>query len=257
MMVRNDGRSLNELRPLTITYDPFGYADTSVLLEIGGTKVLVSATLQHTVPHFLKGTRTGWLKAEYAMLPSSTRGRSARESSMHRRNSRSIEISRLIGRSLRSILNLDLLGERTIILDCDVLQADGGTRCACISAASLVLSVAVDRWFQAGLIQKKFIKESVAAVSVGIINESIYLDMSQEEDNRAHVDFNFVLTESGSIIEIQGTSEKAPMSWENFMHLKNAALLGVADIFQKDVVPPPTTGRNSLFRLGNRIEQQK
>ncbi|MBU1007529.1 ribonuclease PH [Candidatus Dependentiae bacterium] len=232
IVLRNDGRTFDQVRPISITYDLFGYADASILFEIGQTKVLVSAMLQSSGPHFLRGRGTGWLTAEYAMLPSATRTRTFRESSAQKRSNRSIEISRLIGRSLRSVVDLDCLGERAITVDCDVLQADGGTRSACITAASLVLNMAQSRWLQDGVIKKSFLKSSIAAISVGVVCDQLYLDISQEEDNRASVDFNFVLTELGDIVEIQGTSEKSPMSWEDFEQVKKLALSGIEQLFK-------------------------
>lgn len=251
--LRNDGRTCDQVRPLVITYDPFGYADASVLLEMGGTKVLASINLQNGVPQFLKGTNRGWLTAEYAMLPSSTRGRTMRESSQQRRNARSLEISRLIGRSLRCAVDLSSLGERTIYIDCDVLQADGGTRTASITAASLALEIAVERWLQSGQIKKNILIESIAAISVGIVSGRIYLDLAQYEDNVAEVDFNFVLTRSGKVIEIQGTSEKKPLSWENFDQVKQYALQGVETLFAAAASKPFAPKKKSLFSIGNRL----
>lgn len=231
IVLRNDGRTYDQVRPISITYDPFGHADASVLFEIGQTKVLACITLQDQVPRFLKGSGIGWLTAEYAMLPASTRIRTPREATTQKRSHRSVEISRLIGRSFRSVVDLDLIGERTIMIDCEVLQADGGTRAACISAASLALDVAQDRWLKSGKIKKSFIKESIAAISVGVVRDQLYLDLCQEEDNQASVDFNFVLTRSGDIVEIQGTSEKKPMSWEDFEQVKKLALCGIDQVF--------------------------
>jgi len=258
--LRNDGRACDHVRPISITYDLFGYATASLLFEIGQTKVLVGISLQNKVPLFLKGKGRGWLTAEYAMLPAATRTRVARESSLQKRNARSVEISRFIGRSLRSVVDLSPIGERTIIVDCDVLQADGGTRVACITAASLALDVAQDRWLQDGTITKPWIKDFLVAVSVGIIGGQLYIDLSQEEDNRADADFNFVLTKQGDIVEIQGTSEKAPISWENFDQLKRLALHGTEQIYEFcsrsnslcDIRRPECPVKKPFFRLGNR-----
>jgi len=265
--LRNDGRTYDQVRPLKISFDVFGHANASALFEFGGTKVLVGVTLQNRVPMFMKGRGVGWLSAEYAMLPISTKDRTNRESRQTRPNSRSLEISRLIGRSLRSVVDLSSIGERTIVIDCDVLQADGGTRCACISAASLCLKVAVDRWLKSGIIEKDIINDDIAAVSVGMVGGHACLDISQDEDNNAEADFNFVLSKSGNIIEIQGTSEKAPMSWENFGELKRLALLGVEQIFKaceaagipEHKLPEYKVAERSskrakpLFSLGNRL----
>lgn len=267
--LRNDGRAYDEIRPCKITFDVFSHADASVLFESGNTKILAAVTLQDRVPLFLKGKGNGWLTAEYAMLPTATKERANRESRQVQPNSRSLEISRLIGRSLRSVVDLSSIGERTIVIDCDVLQADGGTRCASVSAASIALKIAVDRWLHEGIIKKNIILDSIAAISVGIIDGHACLDLSQEEDCRAEVDFNFVLSKSGNIIEIQGTSEKAPMSWENFAALKQLALQGVEQIFQvrKHVSSPKhkkierdnkhvrvsRDSKKALFSLGNRL----
>ena len=228
---RDDGRAWNQVRPLKLTYDPFGYADASLLFELGNTKIMVSISLQDKVPKFLKGGGNGWLTAEYAMLPSATKTRTRRESSLGQRNSRSVEISRLIGRCLRCVVNLDGFGERTIVVDCDVLQADGGTRVASITAASLLLEVAQQRWMQAGIIKKNIVRQQLAAISVGILRSHVYLDLAQNEDSSADADFNFVLTKSGDVVEVQGTSEQKPTSWENFELLKKTALSGVEQLF--------------------------
>lgn len=229
--VRLDGRGLSQIRPIKLQYDVYGYADASVLFEIGNTKVLVAVTLQQTVPVFLKGQRTGWLSAEYAMLPSATQQRTQRESSMVQRNSRSVEISRLIGRCLRTVVNLDKLGERSILVDCDVLQADGGTRVASITAASLAINQAVIRWVDAGVLEENILKESVAAISVGAMSDCEIVDLDFNEDKDADADFNFVMTQSGGIVEIQGTCEKGTISTDKFDKLKNLAASAIENVF--------------------------
>ncbi|MFH1644290.1 MAG: ribonuclease PH [bacterium] len=228
---RIDGRTFDSVRPINLKFDALGYADASVLLEIGNTKVFVAVSFQNKVPPFLKGSNTGWLTAEYAMLPCATQKRTIRDSNQIQKNSRSVEISRLIGRSLRTVVDLTCFGEKTIIVDCDVLQADGGTRVACITAANLALKLAEKRWFNAGLIQKNILKDSIAAISVGLVQEQPILDLSYEEDSQANSDFNFILTKSGKIIEIQGTSEKEPLEWNLFEELKKLAIKGIEDIF--------------------------
>lgn len=275
--LREDGRSFTQLRPIKLKYDTFGYADASVLIETGETKVLVSITLQEGVPPFLKGQKTGWLTAEYAMLPCATQRRTKRESSQQQRNSRSIEISRLIGRSLRSVIDLTQIGERTIMIDCDVLQADGGTRVASITASSFALNLAINRWVQEKILNGNILKELIAGVSVGKVGENILLDLSYEEDSQAETDFNFILTESGKLIEIQGTAEKAPLSWQEFETLKNIATQGINQIFTicnefsknlniqpKNINISPAksnpTSKNKqnkmpFFGLGNRLEK--
>lgn len=229
--MRPDGRNSNAIRSVKIHYDTFGYADTSVLLEIGQTKVLASVTLQHGVPVFLKGQRTGWLSAEYAMLPSATHQRSNRESSQVKQNSRSIEISRLIGRCLRPTIDLSKLGERTIIIDCDVLQADGGTRVASITAASIALERAAFLWKEQGIVSADFFKTKIAAISVGIVNKNPIVDLSYVEDSNADADFNFVMTQEYELIEVQGTAEKTSVSWNTFEVLKNLAIDGIKNLF--------------------------
>lgn len=224
-------RAFDELRPLSISYDQYGYATVSILFQLGATKVLCAVSLQQGVPPFLRGKRTGWLTAEYAMLPTSTTIRTVRESSQHQRNGRSVEISRLIGRCLRSSLSLDALGEQTIYIDCDVLQADGGTRTACITAASLALYVAVARWRNAGLISESVIVNPLAAVSVGLVGTNLLLDLDCKEDNSCGADFNIILTRAYTIVEIQGTAEKVPLSWEQFEQVRFLAQCGVEKLF--------------------------
>lgn len=228
---RKSGRNADELRPIKVTYDIFEYASGSVLYEIGKTKVMCAVTLQEGVPPFLRGKRTGWLSAEYSLLPASTQTRSAREAVTGKRNGRSVEISRLISRVLRTIVQLDLLGERTITIDCDVLQADGGTRTACITGASLALHSAVKRWLDSGLITESILTDEVAAVSVGMVNDTVLLDLDFIEDSEGESDFNFVITRSGTLVEVQGTAEKKPMSWQQFETARLLAIQGIEQIF--------------------------
>lgn len=271
---RHSGRDLNELRPINLQYDVYGYADASLLLEIGNTKVLTAVTLQQSVPPFLKGQRVGWLSAEYAMLPCATQQRTQRESSMAQRNSRSVEISRLIGRSLRAVIDLSKIGERSILVDCDVLQADGGTRVACITAASLALELGIQRWINAKILEPAVFKENVAAISVGVVSGNNVVDLDYNEDKDAESDFNFVMTNSGNLIEIQGTCEKTPISTTQFDDLKYAASNAIKQIFIecKKTVPPvrdvvisvdqrPSYQNNGysrkpgMFSLGTRINK--
>ncbi len=225
------GRNYNQLRPLHVAYNRFGYGFASVLLEIGNTKVQCSITLQPGVPSFMRGKGEGWLTAEYAMLPTATMQRLIRESSSGKRNARSIEISRLIGRSLRTALDLKVLGERTITVDCDVLQADGGTRTACISGAYLALERAQEVWLKKRMINGPLLKEQIAAISVGVKGEQVLLDLDFAEDSTVDADCNFVMTRSGNIIEVQGTSEKTPISWEVFGRVHNVAFEGIKQLF--------------------------
>lgn len=229
---RFDGRLHDQVRQISITYDAFGYADASLLFCLGQTKVLVSVSLKQGVPQFLKGSGKGWLTAEYAMLPCATIDRTQRETQQNQRNSRSVEISRIIGRCLRSVVNLDCIGERTIMIDCDVLQADGGTRVACITAASRALELAHKRWVSAGIIPEPFLKTPIAAISVGFIDGVSCVDLAYDEDSHAQSDFNFVMTQTGSIIEIQGTAETTPLAQEQFDKLKDCATRAIKDLFE-------------------------
>ncbi len=229
--IRSGQRLPDQLRPLRITYDIYKYAAGSALFEVGNTKILCSVTLQQGVPHFLRGKRTGWLTAEYALLPPSTPIRTVREVTANKRSGRTIEISRLIGRSLRSVANLGVLGEQTIFMDCDVLQADGGTRTACITGAYLALKSAQARWLQQGIIDKPLLIDELAAISVGISQDQAFLDLDFLEDSATDADFNFVLTRSNKIIEIQGSAERFPLMWERYEVMRTLAIKGAADLF--------------------------
>lgn len=230
-VIKRFDRSFDQLRTVNVTLHFSGYAAGSVLFEIGKTKVLCAVTMQRGVPHFLRGTKTGWLTAEYAMLPTSTSIRSVRESSSVKRNGRSVEISRLIGRSLRSVVSLAQLGEYTITIDCDVLQADGGTRTACITGAYLALREAEKRWLESGAITTPILTGGVAAISVGLVQDAVRLDLDFIEDSHADADFNFVLTSMGNIVEIQGSSERCSISWDVFERIKQLAVTGINDLF--------------------------
>lgn len=226
---RSDGRLHDQLRPIVISLDVFSNAPTAVLLQIGNTSVLCAITLQQQVPSFLKGSKKGWLTAEYAMLPTATLSRVAR--SLDKMNGRSVEISRLIGRSLRTMIDFSKLGERTIIVDCDVLKADGGTRTACITAASLALQIAVQRWMVSKELRENIITDPVAAISVGMVRGLATLDLNYDEDCAVIADYNFVLSKKGSVVEVQGSTENGSMSWENFDEMKNYACKGVVELF--------------------------
>ncbi len=229
--VRLGQRAHDELRPLKVSYDIFKYASASTLFEMGNTKILSSVTLQQGVPHFLRGKRTGWLTAEYSLLPASTPIRTVREVTANKRSGRTIEISRLIGRSLRSVSHLDALGEQTVFLDCDVLQADGGTRIACITGAYLALRAAQVSWLKDGLISKPLLHDDLAAVSVGITQEMPLLDLDFMEDSVTQADFNFVLTRMGKVIEIQGSAERYPLTWDQYDGMRDLAVKGVGELF--------------------------
>jgi len=229
--LRASGRRGNQLRSLRISYDVFEHAAGSVLFEIGKTKILCAVTLQTGVPAFLKGKNSGWLTAEYAMLPASTTVRTQREGTSMRKNGRSIEISRLIGRSLRTVTDLHLLGERTIVIDCDVLQADGSTRTACITGACLALKAAQARWLKLKMINQNFLKAEIVAISVGTLNGKAILDLDYKEDSMSDADFNFIITRSGDIIEIQGGAEKSAVSWDLFNTMYVLAIQGAQQLF--------------------------
>lgn len=228
---RVSGRSNNQLRPISVSYNVFGYAAGSVLFELGNTKILCSVTLQAGVPPFLKGSKQGWLTAEYAMLPTSSQQRVAREGSSGKRNDRAIEISRLIGRCLRSVVDLSVLGERTIMVDCDVLEADGSTRTASITGACLALRLAQDHWIKTHQITTPLLKDELVAVSAGILNQTVLLDLDYAEDSIIDADYNFILTRDHKLIEIQGAAEKNAISWNEFDQMKKLVSSGVKDMF--------------------------
>jgi ribonuclease PH len=235
--LRIDKRLMNELRPMKIEVGIARYAEGSALIELGNTKVLVSATVEERVPSFLKGTGRGWVTAEYAMLPRATQQRTAREQG----RGRSQEIQRLIGRSLRASVDLNGLGERSVILDCDVLQADGGTRTASISAAWVALVQAL-RWLRnQGRIEGLPLQGQVAAISVGLVGEEILLDLCYEEDSRAAVDFNVVMTDQNRLVELQGTGEGRTFSRPELNLMLDMAWTGISQIFtlQKDALGMP------------------
>lgn len=230
---RLNGRLPNQLRPIHVTCDAFGYSSGAVLFEIGNTKVLCCVSMQMGVPLFLKGTKTGWLTAEYSMLPTSTVDRTQRESVTQKRSGRSMEISRLIGRSLRAITKLDGFGERTIVVDCDVLQADGGTRTASISGSFLALKLAQQKWLENKTISHPFIFGNIAAISAGIVQGQPIVDLDYAEDNVADADFNFVLNGAGDIIEVQGSVEHSnPISWIQFESVRDLAITGVKELHE-------------------------
>jgi len=204
--MRADGRRPDQMRPVEIQTGYLLTAEGSALIEVGSTRVLCAASVEQTVPQFLRGSGKGWVTAEYAMLPRATVSRSPRESV--RPSGRTQEIQRLIGRSLRSVVDLAALGERTIILDCDVLQADGGTRTAAITGAFVALSISVQQLVQFGVLRSSPIRDSVAAVSVGIIGGQPMIDLAYEEDSRAEVDMNVVMTGAGRFVEVQATAEQ-------------------------------------------------
>ena len=230
--MRSDGRSLDQLRPITITRDFTCYAEGSVLIEFGNTKVICNASIEAGVPNFLRGKETGWITAEYGMLPRSTGSRMQREASQRKQGGRTMEIQRLIGRSLRSSINMDLLGENTIVIDCDVIQADGGTRTASITGGYVALEDAVNSAINEGLIESNPIKEMIASVSVGIQEGNALLDLNYREDSTAETDMNVVMTNKNNFIEIQGTSEKRPFTYQELERMLDLAKKGISELFE-------------------------
>nr|WP_068469455.1 ribonuclease PH [Kocuria varians] len=233
-VVRADGRGVDELRPITVTRGWSDQAEGSALIEFGGTKVLCTASLTEGVPRWLKGQGRGWVTAEYAMLPRATSTRSARESVKGKIGGRTHEISRLIGRSLRSVIDLEALGENTVVLDCDVLQADGGTRTASITGAYVALAEAIAWAHENGVLKRTVnpLTDSVSAVSVGIIDAVPMLDLPYVEDVRAETDMNVVVTGSGDFVEVQGTAEGAPFRRDELDALLDLAVAGCAQLAQ-------------------------
>src|SRR5438128_4895244 len=207
MFYRSDNRTPDQMRPVSIHADYITTAEGSVLIEVGSTRVICAASVEETVPSFLRNTGRGWVTAEYGMLPRSTLTRSARESARGRVGGRTHEIQRLIGRSLRAVIDLQRLGERSIFLDCDVIQADGGTRTASITGAFVALGLALEKLVEAGTLTSVPLKDLVAAVSVGIVDGEPLLDLCYEEDSRADVDMNFVMTAGNKFVEVQATAE--------------------------------------------------
>lgn len=233
--MRTDGRRGNALRDVRITRNYIRHAEGSVLIEFGDTKVICAASVGESVPPFLRGKGTGWVTAEYSMLPRATHTRSQRESSKGKVGGRTHEIQRLIGRSLRSVMDLTLLGERNILIDCDVIQADGGTRTASITGAYVALVDAV-RWLEARkMITAYPIREAVAAVSVGMVYGVPVLDLNYEEDSSAEVDMNFVMTSSNRFVEVQGTAEGKPFTVQEMDLMRSMAMEAIVSLFEIQV----------------------
>ncbi len=230
--MRLDGRNPKNLRETRITRNFTKHAEGSVLVEFGDTKVICTASVEETVPPFLRGKGSGWVTAEYSMLPRATHTRSPRESVRGKVGGRTHEIQRLIGRSLRAVTNLTLLGERCILVDCDVIQADGGTRTAAITGAYVALVDAV-RWLQVrNLVAADPIREAVAAVSVGMVGGAPLLDLNYQEDSAAEVDMNFVMTSSGRFVEVQGTAESNPFTLDEMDAMRALAMAGIGRLFE-------------------------
>lgn len=228
--MRIDQRLPNQLRPLKITTDYLLTAEGSVLIELGNTRVLCTASIEESVPAFLRNSGKGWVTAEYSMLPRATATRTPREVSKGRASGRTMEIQRLIGRSLRSVIDLDALGERSVILDCDVLQADGGTRTAAITGAYIALSTAIRKLLKFGTLKRTPIRDCIAATSVGVVNGVPMLDLCYQEDSQADVDMNVVMTGSGQFVELQATAEKTAFDDSQLGTLVTLARHGITEL---------------------------
>jgi ribonuclease PH len=231
--MRKDGRMANGMRKVSIKNNYINYAEGSCLIEAGNTKVICTASVEDGVPHFLRGQGTGWVTAEYGMLPRSCQKRVMRESSKSGKGGRTHEIQRLVGRAMRSVTTLEVLGERTIWLDCDVIQADGGTRCASVTGSFVALCLALDWLKKQGQFKTIPISDYVAAVSAGIVDGKTYLDLTYGEDSRAEVDMNVVMTDSGKFVEVQGTAEKEPFSRARMDEMMKLAKKGVDHLISK------------------------
>ncbi|MDI6741614.1 MAG: ribonuclease PH [Smithella sp.] len=232
-MTRKSGRKYDELRPIRITNHYLRHAAGSVLVEFGETKVICAASIDNRPAPFLKNTGKGWLTAEYSMLPMSTQTRTARESTRGKLGGRTHEIQRMIGRSLRAVTDLTAFGERTIYLDCDVIQADGGTRTASVTGAFVALVDLCKKMRNDGLIEQMPVRDFLSAVSVGIIDNEIMLDLEYEEDSRAEVDMNFVMMGAGDFIEVQGTAERVPFSKDQMDRMTKMAVSGMMSLIQR------------------------
>src|SRR5579862_2022951 len=233
MIFRSDNRSPEQMRPVNIIPDFISTAEGSCLIELGNTRVICTATIEGTVPPFLRNTGKGWVTSEYGMLPRSTLTRTPREVTKGRAGGRTHEIQRLIGRSLRAVTDMEKLGERTIFLDCDVIQADGGTRTASITGAFVAMGLAMRRMVESGAMTAAPIRDYVAAISIGIVDGEVMLDLAYEEDSRADVDMNLVVTGSKRIIEVQATAEKRPFDDAHFNKMMALARSGIESLILK------------------------
>ncbi|XBW80655.1 ribonuclease PH [Bacillus velezensis] len=232
--MRHDGRQHDELRPITFDLGFITHPEGSVLITAGNTKVICNASVEDRVPPFLRGGGKGWITAEYSMLPRATNQRTIRESSKGKVSGRTMEIQRLIGRALRAVVDLEKLGERTIWIDCDVIQADGGTRTASITGAFLAMAIAIGKLVKSGVIKTSPVTDYLAAISVGMDKEEgLLLDLNYEEDSAAEVDMNIIMTGSGRFVELQGTGEEATFSREDLNGLLSLAEKGIQTLIQK------------------------
>lgn len=247
--MRHDGRQVNDLRKITIQTNVFKHPEGSVVISFGDTQVICSATIEESVPPFLRGSETGWVSAEYSMLPRATNTRNRRESSKGKLSGRTMEIQRLIGRSLRAVVDLEKLGERSIIVDCDVIQADGGTRTASITGAFVALQLAINKLMQTGELSENPIKEHLAAISVGILEDDSYaVDLDYVEDSACQVDMNLVMTESGRFVEIQGTGEEATFDGEQLNALLHYGKEAIESLiaYQKEALYTQNTAKDAI-----------
>lgn len=239
MFYRSDNRAPDQMRPVKITPNFISVAEGSALIEVGNTRVICTATIDEAVPAWMRNSGKGWITSEYGMLPRSTLTRTAREASKGKPSGRTQEIQRLIGRSLRAVVDLKQLGERTVWIDCDVIQADGGTRTASITGAFVALGIALSRLVEAGTLKAVPLRDFVAATSVGIVDGEILLDLAYEEDSRAEVDMNFVMTSAGKMIEVQATAEQVPFDDAQLQRMMQLARQGVQDLIthQRALLP--------------------
>ena len=247
--MRHDGRQVNDLRKITIQTNVFKHPEGSVVISFGDTQVICSATIEENVPPFLRGSETGWVTAEYSMLPRATNTRNRRESAKGKLSGRTMEIQRLIGRSLRAVVDLEKLGERSIIVACDVIQADGGTRTASITGAFVALQLAINKLMQTGELSENPIKEHLAAISVGILEDDSYaVDLDYIEDSACQVDMNLVMTESGRFVEIQGTGEEATFDGDQLNHLLHYGKEAIESLiaYQKEALYVQNTANDAV-----------
>src|SRR6516164_5375257 len=233
MVFRSDNRSPDQIRPVSIFPDFIHTAEGSALIEVGNTRVICTASVEEAVPAFLRNTGKGWVSSEYGMLPRATLTRTPREVSKGRASGRTFEIQRLIGRSLRAVVDLEELGERTLWIDCDVIQADGGTRTASITGAFVALGLALEKLVDAGTLTSSPLRDYVAAVSVGIVDGEILLDLCYEEDSRADVDMNFVMTAAGKMVEVQATAEHQVFDDPQLAKMLELARKGARELIEK------------------------
>ncbi len=243
--MRNDGRAADQMRPVKLTPDFISTAEGSVLIEVGKTRVVCTASVDDGVPQFLKGSGKGWVTSEYGMLPRATEQRTPREAARGRQSGRTLEIQRLIGRSLRAVMNQQSLGERTVWVDCDVIEADGGTRTASVTGAFVALALAFERLVTAGILKTLPLTDTVAATSVGLVDGKAMLDLAYDEDSRAEVDMNVVMTGSGKFVEIQATAEGRPFAGAEMQDLLALAAAGIRRLteHQRTLLPSHFSAR--------------